>query len=128
MLPSTDEDTWFAAWRGMPEEERPVMRSYTVREQRRTTDGGPGRHRLRPARTPARRPAGPDRPWPAAGSWRSDRPSRRTSPYASSRRPTPTRSAWMYAERPPCRPPPAIRTGCPPGRASGPGFRSRTRG
>ncbi|GGY85255.1 siderophore-interacting protein [Streptomyces avidinii] len=39
VLPSTDEDTWFAAWRGMPEEERPVMRSYTVREQRRTTDG-----------------------------------------------------------------------------------------
>ncbi|MFD0271215.1 siderophore-interacting protein [Streptomyces sp. NPDC127106] len=38
-LPSTDEDTWFAGWRGMPDEERPVMRSYTVREQR-TTDGG----------------------------------------------------------------------------------------
>ncbi|MFG2879262.1 siderophore-interacting protein [Streptomyces sp. NPDC048337] len=39
VLPSTDEDTWFGAWRGMPDEERPVMRSYTVREQRRT-DGG----------------------------------------------------------------------------------------
>ncbi|MFE2246618.1 siderophore-interacting protein [Streptomyces lavendulae] len=38
-LPSTAEDTWFAEWRGMAEEERPVMRSYTVREQRRT-DGG----------------------------------------------------------------------------------------
>ncbi|NXY97995.1 siderophore-interacting protein [Streptomyces sp. BR123] len=38
-LPSTDEDTWFAGWRGMPDEERPVMRSYTVREQR-TADGG----------------------------------------------------------------------------------------
>lgn len=38
-LPSTDEDTWFGAWRAMPDEERPVMRSYTVREQRRT-DGG----------------------------------------------------------------------------------------
>ncbi|MET8753281.1 siderophore-interacting protein [Streptomyces sp. NPDC004667] len=38
-LPSTAEDTWFAEWRGMPEEERPVMRSYTVREQRRTPDG-----------------------------------------------------------------------------------------
>ncbi|MFF4494115.1 siderophore-interacting protein [Streptomyces sp. NPDC001546] len=38
-LPSTDEDTWFAAWRAMPEEERPVMRSYTVREQRRTEAG-----------------------------------------------------------------------------------------
>ncbi|MEU7551966.1 siderophore-interacting protein [Streptomyces sp. NPDC044571] len=35
-LPSTDEDTWFAAWRAMPDEERPVMRSYTVREQRGT--------------------------------------------------------------------------------------------
>ncbi|UUU41920.1 siderophore-interacting protein [Streptomyces sp. NBC_00162] len=39
VLPSTDEDTWFAAWRGMPDEERPVMRSYTVREQRRTAEG-----------------------------------------------------------------------------------------
>ncbi|MFE9929561.1 siderophore-interacting protein [Streptomyces sp. NPDC005533] len=39
VLPSTDEDTWFAAWRGMPDEERPVMRSYTVREQRRTSGG-----------------------------------------------------------------------------------------
>ncbi|MFD7262468.1 siderophore-interacting protein [Streptomyces sp. NPDC059874] len=39
VLPSTDEDTWFGAWRGMPDEERPVMRSYTVREQRRTTEG-----------------------------------------------------------------------------------------
>ncbi|GLV81654.1 siderophore-interacting protein [Streptomyces lavendulae subsp. lavendulae] len=38
-LPSTAADTWFAEWRGMAEEERPVMRSYTVREQRRT-DGG----------------------------------------------------------------------------------------
>ncbi|MFJ7202927.1 siderophore-interacting protein [Streptomyces sp. NPDC098789] len=38
-LPSTDEDTWFGAWRGMPEEERPAMRSYTVREQRRTPQG-----------------------------------------------------------------------------------------
>ncbi|MFI5985780.1 siderophore-interacting protein [Streptomyces sp. NPDC051555] len=38
-LPSTDEDTWFGAWREMPEEERPVMRSYTVREQRRTPQG-----------------------------------------------------------------------------------------
>ncbi|MEV7592529.1 siderophore-interacting protein [Streptomyces sp. NPDC089922] len=39
VLPSTDEDTWFAAWRGMADEERPVMRSYTVREQRRTDAG-----------------------------------------------------------------------------------------
>ncbi|MEU9007931.1 siderophore-interacting protein [Streptomyces sp. NPDC048551] len=38
-LPSTAEDTWFAAWRGMPQEERPVMRSYTVRAQRRTREG-----------------------------------------------------------------------------------------
>ncbi|MEU4730670.1 siderophore-interacting protein [Streptomyces sp. NPDC023588] len=38
-LPSTDEDTWFAAWRAMPDEERPVMRSYTVRQQRRTPEG-----------------------------------------------------------------------------------------
>ncbi|WP_374774113.1 siderophore-interacting protein [Streptomyces sp. NBC_01310] len=39
VLPSTDEDTWFTVWRGMPDEERPVMRSYTVREQRRTPEG-----------------------------------------------------------------------------------------
>ncbi|MET9696142.1 siderophore-interacting protein [Streptomyces sp. NPDC006529] len=39
VLPSTDEETWFGAWRAMPEEERPVMRSYTVREQRRTEEG-----------------------------------------------------------------------------------------
>ncbi|MEV7418235.1 siderophore-interacting protein [Streptomyces sp. NPDC089919] len=38
-LPATGEDTWFAAWRGMPDESRPVMRSYTVREQRRTAEG-----------------------------------------------------------------------------------------
>ncbi|MFJ7156658.1 siderophore-interacting protein [Streptomyces sp. NPDC101118] len=38
-LPSTAGDTWFGDWRGMPEEERPVMRSYTVREQRRTPGG-----------------------------------------------------------------------------------------
>ncbi|MFJ6939023.1 siderophore-interacting protein [Streptomyces sp. NPDC101132] len=38
-LPSTAEDTWFGAWRGMPDEDRPVMRSYTVREQRRTPAG-----------------------------------------------------------------------------------------
>ncbi|MET9609643.1 siderophore-interacting protein [Streptomyces sp. NPDC006512] len=38
-LPSTDEDSWFGAWRAMPDEERPVMRSYTVREQRRTEAG-----------------------------------------------------------------------------------------
>ncbi|WP_329385291.1 siderophore-interacting protein [Streptomyces sp. NBC_01351] len=39
VLPSTDEDSWFGAWRGMPDEERPVMRSYTVREQRRAAEG-----------------------------------------------------------------------------------------
>lgn len=39
VLPSTDEDTWFGAWRAMPEAERPAMRSYTVREQRRTPEG-----------------------------------------------------------------------------------------
>lgn len=39
VLPSTGEDTWFGDWRGMPDEERPVMRSYTVREQRRTSAG-----------------------------------------------------------------------------------------
>ncbi|MFI6145804.1 siderophore-interacting protein [Streptomyces sp. NPDC051109] len=39
VLPSTDEDTWFGAWRAMPDADRPVMRSYTVREQRRTPEG-----------------------------------------------------------------------------------------
>ncbi|MEV7613380.1 siderophore-interacting protein [Streptomyces sp. NPDC089799] len=40
VLPSTAEDTWFADWRAVPDAERPVMRSYTVREQRRTDTGG----------------------------------------------------------------------------------------
>lgn len=39
VLPSTGEDTWFGDWRAMPDEERPAMRSYTVREQRRTPGG-----------------------------------------------------------------------------------------
>ncbi|MFE9254716.1 siderophore-interacting protein [Streptomyces sp. NPDC006879] len=39
-LPTTGEGTWFAAWRAMPQEERPAMRSYTVRAQRRTPAGG----------------------------------------------------------------------------------------
>lgn len=39
VLPSTGEDTWFGDWRGMPDGERPVMRSYTVRAQRRTPAG-----------------------------------------------------------------------------------------
>ncbi|MEV8535280.1 siderophore-interacting protein [Streptomyces sp. NPDC051211] len=39
VLPDTGEDTWFAAWRGMPDGERPVMRSYTVRGRRRTAAG-----------------------------------------------------------------------------------------
>ncbi|MFJ3199246.1 siderophore-interacting protein [Streptomyces sp. NPDC086989] len=39
VLPSTDEDTWFGAWRAVPDADRPVMRSYTVREQRRTPGG-----------------------------------------------------------------------------------------
>ncbi|MGW6704136.1 siderophore-interacting protein [Streptomyces sp. NPDC054956] len=39
VLPSTTEDTWFGDWRAMADEDRPVMRSYTVREQRRTPEG-----------------------------------------------------------------------------------------
>ncbi|MER7758342.1 siderophore-interacting protein [Streptomyces sp. NPDC097619] len=38
-LPDTGADTWFAAWRGIPDADRPVMRSYTVREQRTAEDG-----------------------------------------------------------------------------------------
>ncbi|WP_424213689.1 siderophore-interacting protein [Streptomyces sp. BI20] len=40
VLPDTGADTWFAAWRGMPDAERPAMRSYTVRDRRETATGG----------------------------------------------------------------------------------------
>jgi NADPH-dependent ferric siderophore reductase len=39
-LGAGDGSAVFAAWRAMPGDERAVMRSYTVREQRRTADGG----------------------------------------------------------------------------------------
>ncbi|MBU7599763.1 siderophore-interacting protein [Streptomyces sp. P38-E01] len=43
VLPDVDGDGWFAAWRAMDPEVRAIMRSYTVREHRRSPRGpGPG--------------------------------------------------------------------------------------
>lgn len=38
VVPVDEGENWFAAWRALPEEERAVRRSYTVREQRRDPD------------------------------------------------------------------------------------------
>ncbi|MFZ3497266.1 siderophore-interacting protein [Streptomyces sp. 5.8] len=38
VVPVEEGENWFAAWRALPEEERAVRRSYTVREQRRAPD------------------------------------------------------------------------------------------
>ncbi|WUW23965.1 siderophore-interacting protein [Streptomyces sp. NBC_01463] len=38
VLPVDDEGNWFAPWRALPPDERAVLRSYTVRAQRRTDD------------------------------------------------------------------------------------------
>ncbi|WP_329465064.1 siderophore-interacting protein [Streptomyces sp. NBC_01431] len=43
VLPSADcAENWWGAYRGLPDDVRAVMRSYTVRAQRRGPDGGPG--------------------------------------------------------------------------------------
>lgn len=39
MVPVEAGDGWWAAWRALPEDVRAVMRSYTVRAQRRADDG-----------------------------------------------------------------------------------------
>lgn len=39
VVPVDENGEWFAAWRALPEDERAVMRSYTVRAQRRADDG-----------------------------------------------------------------------------------------
>ncbi|MFD9538927.1 siderophore-interacting protein [Streptomyces sp. NPDC060022] len=39
LVPVDGNGEWFAAWRALPEDVRAVMRSYTVRAQRRTDDG-----------------------------------------------------------------------------------------
>ncbi|MGX1882643.1 siderophore-interacting protein [Streptomyces sp. NPDC055287] len=39
VLPPQTEPDWFAAYRALPDEVRAVMRSYTLREQRRAADG-----------------------------------------------------------------------------------------
>lgn len=39
VVPIDGNGDWFAAWRALPEDVRAVMRSYTVRTQRRTPDG-----------------------------------------------------------------------------------------
>ncbi|NEB73089.1 siderophore-interacting protein, partial [Streptomyces fulvissimus] len=38
-VPVEAGENWWAVYRAMPEEERAVMRSYTVRAQRRADDG-----------------------------------------------------------------------------------------
>ncbi|MGW8884436.1 siderophore-interacting protein [Streptomyces sp. NPDC055749] len=39
VVPVDEDGEWFTAWRELPEDERAVMRSYTVRAQRRAADG-----------------------------------------------------------------------------------------
>ncbi|MFD9498873.1 siderophore-interacting protein [Streptomyces sp. NPDC060035] len=39
LVPVDGNGDWFTAWRALPEDVRAVMRSYTVRAQRRTDDG-----------------------------------------------------------------------------------------
>ncbi|MER5896170.1 siderophore-interacting protein [Streptomyces sp. NPDC001876] len=39
LVPVDGNGEWFSAWRALPEDVRAVMRSYTVRAQRRTEDG-----------------------------------------------------------------------------------------
>lgn len=39
LVPVDGNGEWFTAWRALPEDVRAVMRSYTVRAQRRTEDG-----------------------------------------------------------------------------------------
>ncbi|OKK19622.1 sialic acid transporter [Streptomyces sp. CB00455] len=106
VLPSTDEDTWFGAWRAMPEAERPVMRSYTVRAQRRTPAGadeididfvlhGTGTSAAGAADSPAARWAGqavPGRRILAIGPAVAQNKSVRFQP------PPGTDAIWMYAD------------------------------
>lgn len=91
VVPVDADGNWFAAWRALPDNVRAVMRSYTVRAQRRTPDGasevdidfalhGVGRPACRWA-------AGAS---PATGSRRWARPSRTTPPSASALHRTPT--------------------------------------
>ncbi|MFD4032113.1 siderophore-interacting protein [Streptomyces sp. NPDC058637] len=39
VVPVDENGEWFAAWRALPEDVRAIMRSYTVRAQRRAEDG-----------------------------------------------------------------------------------------
>ncbi|MFD3657364.1 siderophore-interacting protein [Streptomyces sp. NPDC058620] len=39
LVPVDEDGEWFAAWRALPDDERAVLRSYTVRAQRRAADG-----------------------------------------------------------------------------------------
>ncbi|MFF2962264.1 siderophore-interacting protein [Streptomyces sp. NPDC057963] len=39
VVPVDGDGDWFTAWRALPDDVRPVMRSYTVRAQRRAPDG-----------------------------------------------------------------------------------------
>ncbi|MBA4860515.1 siderophore-interacting protein [Streptomyces sp. PSKA54] len=75
VVPLEAGDNWWHAWRELPDDVRAVMRSYTVRAQRRTTDGVDEididfvLHGVEPG---AATPAGPASRW-AAGARPGDR-------------------------------------------------------
>ncbi|MFE4601835.1 siderophore-interacting protein [Kitasatospora indigofera] len=70
VLPVEEGEGWFAAWRALPEDVRAVMRSYTVRAQRRDPDEVDvdfALHGVAPSSsTRSAAPAGPASAWAAA--------------------------------------------------------------
>ncbi|GGV03618.1 siderophore-interacting protein [Kitasatospora herbaricolor] len=70
VLPVEEGEGWFAAWRALPEDVRAVMRSYTVRAQRRDPDEVDvdfALHGVAPSwSTRSAGPAGPAATWAAA--------------------------------------------------------------
>ncbi|MFE2910489.1 siderophore-interacting protein [Kitasatospora indigofera] len=70
VLPVEEGEGWFAAWRALPEDVRAVMRSYTVRAQRRDPDEVDvdfALHGVAPSSsTCSAAPAGPASAWAAA--------------------------------------------------------------
>lgn len=91
VVPVDENGDWFDAWRALPEDVRAVMRSYTVRAQRRGPDGSTEID----IDFALHEDGGPACRWaagaaPAISSRRSDRPSRTTRPSASGPLRTPT--------------------------------------
>lgn len=92
VVPVDIEGNWFAPWRALPAEVRAVLRSYTVRAQRRTAGGSATEIDIDFA---LHEDGGPACRWaaaasPATSSRRSDRPSRTTRRSVSVRPRTPT--------------------------------------